>query len=80
MIFENTNEAEFIRQVRESSAVQQAEAAKSHKRQITKEKKRIAELNTLIRRIYEDHVSGKLTDKRFELLSQEYEPTSLSRL
>ena len=31
------------------------------------------ELNALIRRIYEDNVSGKLTDKGFELLSQEYE-------
>lgn len=43
------------------------------KREIAKEQKRIAELNTLIRRIYEDNVSGKLTDKRFELLSAEYE-------
>ena len=71
--FVKQNEAEFIRQVRESSTVQQEEAAKSHKRRIAKEQKRIAELNTLIRRIYEDNVSGKLTDKRFELLSQEYE-------
>lgn len=71
--FVKTNEAEFVKQVREYSAVQQEEAAKSHKRRITKEKKRIAELNTLIRRIYEDNVIGKLTDKRFELLSQEYE-------
>ena len=71
--FVKTNEAEFVKQVRESSAVQQEEAAKSHKRRIAKGQKRIAELNTLIRRIYEDNVSGKLTDKRFELLSQEYE-------
>ena len=71
--FVKTNEAEFVKQVRESSAVQQEEAAKSHKRRIAKEQKRIAELNTLIRRIYEDNVNGKLTDKRFELLSQEYE-------
>ena len=71
--FVKTNEAEFVKQVRESSAVQQEEAAKSHKRRIAREQKRIAELNTLIRRIYEDNVSGKLTDKRFELLSQEYE-------
>lgn len=71
--FVKTNEAEFVKQVRESSAVQQEDAAKSHKRRIAKEQKRISELNTLIRRIYEDNVSGKLTDKRFELLSQEYE-------
>ena len=68
-----TNEAEFIRQVRESSTIRQEETAKAHNKRIQKEQKRIAELNTLIRRIYEDNVSGKLTDKRFELLSQEYE-------
>lgn len=71
--FVKENEAEFVKQVRESSAVQQEDAAKSHKRRIAKEQKRIAELNTLIRRIYEDNVNGKLTDKRFELLSTEYE-------
>lgn len=71
--FVKTNEAEFVRQVRETSAVRQDETAKSHKRRIAKEQKRIAELNTLVRRIYEDNVSGKLTDKHFELLSQEYE-------
>ena len=67
------NEAEFIRQVRESSIIKQEESAKTHKQKIAKEQKRIAELNTLIRRIYEDNVSGKLTDKRFEILSTEYE-------
>ncbi len=67
------NEAEFVRQIRESSAIQQSETVKSHQKRMAKEKKRIAELNTLIRRIYEDNVSGKLSDKRFELLSSEYE-------
>jgi len=71
--FVKSNEAEFIRQVRETSAIRQEETARSHKKRIAKEEKRIAELNTLIRHIYEDNVSGKLTDKRFELLSQEYE-------
>lgn len=71
--FVKSNEAEFIHQVREASAVRQMETAKSHKKQIAKEQKRVEELNTLIRRIYEDNVSGKLTDKRFALLSAEYE-------
>jgi mevalonate kinase len=71
--FVKSNEAEFTRQVREASAVHQTETAKSHKKLISKEQKRVDELNTLIRRIYEDSVSGKLTDKRFVLLSAEYE-------
>ena len=67
------NEAEFIRQVCETSAVQREQTAKAHRRRIAKEKKRVAELNTLIRKIYEDNVAGRLTDKRFEILSTEYE-------
>ena len=71
--FVKSNEAEFVKQVREASIVRQTETANAHKRRISKEQKRVAELNILIRKIYEDNVSGKLTDKRFELLSAEYE-------
>jgi len=71
--YAKTNEAEFINRVREASTIRQTETAKAHKKRIAKEQKRVAELHTLIRRIYEDNVSGKLNDKRFELLSAEYE-------
>ena len=40
---------------------------------MAQEKKRIAELNALIKKLYEDNVSGKLSDKRFTVLSGEYE-------
>ncbi len=72
-MYAKNNEAEFTKRILEESAIQQEQSAKAHKKRIAKEQKRIAELNTLIRRIYEDNVNGKLTDKRFELLSQEYE-------
>lgn len=68
-----SNEAEFVQLVRESSAIQQKETAKAHTKRIGKERKRVQELNILIRKLYEDNVSGKLTDKRFEILSAEYE-------
>lgn len=67
------NEAEFIEHVRQTSSVRQEDTARAHKKRIAKEQKRVAELNTLIRKIYEDNVIGKLSDKRFELLSAEYE-------
>jgi DNA invertase Pin-like site-specific DNA recombinase len=67
------NEEEFLRQIRESSAIQQGETAKAHQKRMTKERKRIAELNGLIRRTYEDNYNGKLSDKQFELLSSDYE-------
>lgn len=59
--------------MRETSAIQQEQTLKSHKKRIAKEERRITELNTLIKRLYEDNVSGKLSDKRFEILSEEYE-------
>ena len=71
--FVKNNEAEFIKQVRETSEIRQDEAAKAHQKKIAKGQKRIAELNAIIKKLYEDTAIGKLTDKRFELLSQEYE-------
>ncbi len=67
------NETVFIQKVREASAIQENRTVKSHKQRIAKGKKRIAELNVLIRKIYEDNVASKVSDKRFALLSAEYE-------
>ena len=71
--FVKDREAEFIQKIREDSAIRSAETEKAHRKRIAREEQRIAELDTLIRRIYEDNVAGKLTDKRFAALSQEYE-------
>jgi hypothetical protein len=67
------NEAEFVRRVRENAEVQSAEAAKAQKKQLAKSQKRCAELDTLIKRLYEDKVGVSLTQKRFDILSREYE-------
>jgi hypothetical protein len=67
------NEAEFIKIIREASAVRQGEAAKNHKRQITRNEKRIAELDTLFKKTYEDFAAGRLNEKRFGQLSGGYE-------
>lgn len=71
--FVKRSESEFVKQVREASAIRQEETAKAHKRRIYKAQRRVAELDTLVQKIYEDNVKGKLTDKRFEVLSAEYE-------
>lgn len=68
-----TNEAAFIEKVRAASEVRQAEAARDLKRRISKSKKRSAELDTLIKKLYEAYATGKLPEKRFEVLSAEYE-------
>jgi len=71
--FAKENEADFMKMLREESAIKQAESAKSHRRLITKNEKRIAELDTLFRKTYEDFAAGRLNEKRFEQLSVGYE-------
>ncbi|MBP2643010.1 MAG: hypothetical protein H6Q67_897 [Firmicutes bacterium] len=43
------------------------------RKQITQAERRIAEFSRLFKRMYEDNVSGKLSDIRFEELSDDYE-------
>lgn len=67
------HENEFITMLREASVLKQADTAKAYKRQIIKNEKRIVELDLLFRKTYEDFAAGRLTEKRFEQLSQGYE-------
>jgi hypothetical protein len=71
--FARHDEENFLKHVREASEIQSAKAAKIHKERLAKSERRHAELNGLIKRLYEDTVSGRLSEKRFEILSQEYE-------
>ena len=43
------------------------------KRQLEKQIRRITELDSIIQRLYEDHVTDKLTEERFTKLSRGYE-------
>lgn len=43
------------------------------RRQLTQAKRRIEELDRLFKRIYEDNANGKLSDSRFQMLSDDYE-------
>ena len=57
-------------------AKQKAEAKReltAKRRQLTQTERRIEELDRLFKRIYEDNVSGKLSDSRFQMLSDDYE-------
>jgi hypothetical protein len=67
------NEAEFVERIREASAVQREETAKAHRRQLQKNERRIIELDSLFRKVYEDNATGKLSDERFTQLSGAYE-------
>jgi hypothetical protein len=67
------NQSEFVERIREDSILYRNETAKLHKKAITRNTKRISELENLFRRTYEDNVNGKLSDTRFEQMSADYE-------
>jgi len=71
--FVQSNESDFVKQIREASALRQNEAAKTTKRQIVKSEKRMAELDTLFRKTYEDYAAERLSQSRFEMLAAGYE-------
>lgn len=57
-------------------AKQKADAKReltAKRRQLTQAERRIAELDRLFKRIYEDNANGKLSDSRFQMLSDDYE-------
>jgi DNA invertase Pin-like site-specific DNA recombinase len=72
-LYARENEKEFAEKLREASTLKQANAAKENKRQLAKNERRIAELDVLFRKVYEDNAIGKLSDERFTLMSGDYE-------
>lgn len=71
--FAISNPDEFMEKVRAASQLRQAEAAKDTRRKLNKDKKRIAELDTIIKKLYESFAIGRITDERFDSLLAEYE-------
>ena len=71
--FAISNPDEFMEKVRAASQLRQAEAAKDTRRKLNKDKKRIAELDTIIKKLYESFAIGRITDERFDSLLEEYE-------
>jgi DNA invertase Pin-like site-specific DNA recombinase len=67
------HEAEFVAKVREAAEIKQDVQAKAQKKQLAADKRRVTELDKLIQQIYEDKVAGTLTEKRFAVLSKQYE-------
>lgn len=68
-----SDEAEFIEKVRAASEVRQVQAAKDLKRKLNRERKRSKDLDGLIKILYESYATEKISEKRFEMLSGEYE-------
>ena len=67
------NEAEFMVQVCSASEDRQEKAARSIRQRKQRNEKRTDELTRLIRKLYEDNVSGRLSDTLFEQMLRDFE-------
>lgn len=67
------DENAFAEAMRSASAIRDEAEIKKIKSALEKQEKRYGELDLLIKKVYEDNALGKLSDKRYEILSQEYE-------
>ena len=68
-----SNKEEFIQKVRSAAETRQLENTKEIERKLNRDKKRSAELDVLIKKLYESYAMGKLTENRLDTLSAEYE-------
>ena len=66
-------EDDFIQRAAERSLRERDKALAQKKAVLAQSEKRIAELDVIFKRIYEDNISGKLSDDRFIKLSRDYE-------
>ncbi len=71
--FARNDEEAFTHLVMEASSIQQVETAQAYKKKLSEHKRRVNELDNIIRKLYEDKISGALSEKRFTKLSDEYE-------
>ena len=66
-------EQDFIEAVTEFKLKKQKEQCLKNEKNIEKAKLRLTELENIIRCLYEDRVKGKISDTRFNILSEGYE-------
>ena len=71
--YAKANREAFERLVMDTTSARQTQQMKGCQKALTDSQRRYDELDVLIQRTYEDYVAGKLTDKRFLKLSQQYE-------
>lgn len=73
MTYVREHEEEFVELAIQNSAQKQTAELKAAKKRLAQSEKRISELDKLFTRLYEDNVSGKISDERFEMMSKNYE-------
>lgn len=67
------HEDEFVETVTKLSKAETEKALRDEKRELERAQTRVQKLDTIIRRLYEDNVEGKISDERFSKMSESYE-------
>jgi DNA invertase Pin-like site-specific DNA recombinase len=67
------HEDEFVRMIMDGNLEKARREAAQKRRALDKARRRIAELDALVKRIYEDNVAQKISDERFAKLLADYE-------
>ena len=67
------HEDEFVQAAMDNSVQKQSSELAKAKKALKQAEKRIIELDRLFTRLYEDNVSGKISDERFAVMSEGYE-------
>ncbi len=67
------DERAFVERIRSASEIWEQSEAKKLKAALKHQEKRYAELDILLKKVYEDNALGRLPDKRYEMLSAGYE-------
>lgn len=66
-------EAHFRAVMEQQMKLESVEKIQASRKKLSRDEKRISELKRLFVKIYEDNASGRLSDERFDMLSQSYE-------
>ena len=74
------DEQEFVRRLTCQSAKEQAVKTRVLKKELELKERRVKDLDGIIKRLYEDNITGKLSDERFKIFSADYEPVSYTHL
>ena len=67
------DEDEFIQVAMSNSVLKQSSELTKAKKSLKQAENRIAELDKLFTRLYEDNVSGRISDERFDMMSKGYD-------
>lgn len=67
------HEAEFVEMVANKSQAEISKSQRDNRRELEQSKKRMEKLDTIIQKLCEDNVEGKISDERFMKMSASYE-------